>query len=121
MMDVLKHKEIVMSFAQAFTPVAVSKVEELIQEGNKVILFVGRPSCPYCQRFEPKLTAVANETGADILFVNSENLQEIEAIQAFRATYGILTVPGLLVANGGAVKVVCDSSLSEAAIAEFIG
>ena len=41
-------------------------------------------------------------------------------VQAFREKYHVQTVPGLLVAQAGQVKVVCDSSLSQEAIADFI-
>ena len=35
------------------------KVEALIAEGKEVVLFVGRPTCPYCRRFAPKSTQSA--------------------------------------------------------------
>lgn len=40
-------------FASDFTPASVSLVKEKIASGEKFILFIGRPTCPYCQRFEP--------------------------------------------------------------------
>ncbi len=40
-------------------------------------------------------------------FINSEDRAN-EALAAFRAKYNMPTVPGLLVARGGEVRVVCD-------------
>lgn len=109
-----------MSFAQTFTQITVAKAEELISSQEQVIIFVGRASCPYCQRFEPKLTNIVKEGRKTIYFINSEDLAEFDVIQIFRHKYQIPTVPGLLVSNKGEVKVVCDSSLTEEEIAGFI-
>ena len=68
-------------FASDFTPASVSLVKEKIASGEKFILFIGRPSCPYCQRFEPKLSNVAHNSNFNIFYVNSENEEELEEIQ----------------------------------------
>ncbi len=47
-------------------------------------------------------------------------MSQIEEIAALRKRYGIATVPGLLVAKNGSVKVVCDSSLDPEDIKDFI-
>ena len=39
------------NFASAFTPISVSSAKENIDTAEKFILFIGRPSCPYCQLF----------------------------------------------------------------------
>ena len=109
------------TFASAFTPITAVEAQEAIQQQGKFLLFVGRPSCPYCQRFEPKLTNVAKANSLKVNYLNSEDQSQLAEIQALRAQYDIPTVPGLLVAENGQVKVVCDSSLSEAAILAFIG
>lgn len=111
-----------MSFEQAISHFQVSQageIENLIQSGQKVIAFIGRWSCPYCQRFAPKLAQVQQETGALIYFIDSSNLWDAD-LQTLRSKYKLVTVPGLLVADQTEVKVVCDSSLSEEAIKEFI-
>ena len=53
-------------------------------------------------------------------FINSED-RASESLAAFRAKYNMPTVPGLLVARGGEVRVVCDSSQSVEQIKAFIG
>lgn len=108
------------SFAAAFKPITAAQAKVAIDKDEKFILFVGRPSCPYCQRFEPKLTHVAKTNQLAICYLNSENYSDLQAIQSLREQYGIKTVPGLLVAENAQVRVICDSSLSEAAILDFI-
>ena len=98
-------------FASAFTPISVSSAKENIASAEKFILFIGRPSCPYCQLFEPKLSNVARKSEFNIFYINSENTDELGEIQALRKRYGIATVPALFVSEKGAAKVVCDSSL----------
>ena len=107
-------------FASAFSLISAVAAEEAINSQEKIVLFVGRPSCPYCQRFEPKLRTVAQANNLHVNYLNSEDQSQLAEIQAFRAKYDIPTVPGLLVAEKGAVRVLCDSSLSEAAILAFI-
>lgn len=105
----------------SFTPVSVKEAESHIATDHKFVLFVGRISCPYCQRFAPKLAEVAKGLGIEVFFLNSEDANDIEAIQAFRTSYNIPTVPGFLVATNGQAKVICDSSLPEEEISAFIG
>lgn len=111
-----------MSFEQAlahFQETSAQELESLIQSGQKVIAFIGRSTCPYCQRFAPKLAQVQEITGAKIYFVDSSNLLD-SALQDLRGKYGVVTVPGLLVADQTEVAVVCDSSLPVEAIQDFI-
>lgn len=111
-----------MSFEQALThfeSTTAQNLAKLIASGQKTIAFVGRATCPYCQRFAPKLAQVQAETDAKVYFVDSSNAAD-QALIDLRASHGIKTVPGLLVAEGGQVSVVCDSSLPVDAIAAFI-
>ena len=66
------------NFASAFTPISVSSAKENIDTAEKFILFIGRPSCPYCQLFEPKLSNVARNSNLTIFYINSENSEELE-------------------------------------------
>ncbi|MGT2930457.1 thioredoxin family protein [Streptococcus dentasini] len=112
------------SFEEAvshFEQITAAEARNRIDAKEKFILFVGRPTCPFCQRFAPKLSQVVQETGVDIAYLHSEDMSQIDDIQALRNRYGIATVPGLLVSQNGSVKVVCDSSLAPEDIKDFIG
>ena len=39
------------NFASEFTPISISTAKDKISSTDKFILFIGRPSCPYCQLF----------------------------------------------------------------------
>lgn len=107
-------------FASAFVSISANVAREKIDSGEKFVLFIGRPSCPYCQKFEPKLTEVVNRTKEVVYYLNSEDNSQLDEIQSLRKRYGVATVPGLFVSENGAAKVVCDSSLSVEDIEDFI-
>lgn len=106
------------TFADYFTPISAKEANAQLQTADNFILFIGRPTSPYCRRFEPKLTQVVKDNQLTVHFINSEN-QDSDT-QELRTTYDVPTVPGLLVAKSGHAKVICDSSLSEEAILDFI-
>ena len=56
-----------------FVETSAEKVEALIAEGKEVVLFVGRPTCPYCRRFAPKINEVREALGKEMYFINSED------------------------------------------------
>ena len=103
-----------------FERVTAQEAQKRIDGGERFILFIGRSTCPFCQLFAPKLSNVAKTDHQAVAFLNSEDQNDLKAIQDLRSAYSVNTVPGLLVAQNGQIKVVCDSSLSEEAIHDFI-
>ena len=98
---------------EKFEKKSIKEVESLISSGEEVVLFIGRPTCPYCRRFAPKMNEARQA-------LNSEDVTQLNEIQSFRQKYGIPTVPGLLVAKDGEARVVCDSSISVEDIIAFV-
>lgn len=101
-----------------FTKVSSDQAREGLSSED-YILFIGRASCPFCNRFAPKLRAVADHHNLSVNFLDSDDFSD-SGISILREHYQVPTVPGLLVAKNGQVKVVCDSSLSEDAILSII-
>lgn len=90
--------------------ISASEGEQLINSGDRVTIFVGRSSCPYCQRFAKKLAVVADNTLEKIYFINSENISP--ELNQFRDKYGVVTVPGFIHAYDNHVTVKCDSGMT---------
>lgn len=105
---------------QHFNRVNSQEAEQLIQEKNGAVVFVGRESCPYCRLFIPKLAELAVTKNVNIHYLNSEDQADAEGISAFRQKYQVPTVPGLVYADDQGSRTVCDSSLSIQEIAEFV-
>ncbi|VTS17523.1 bacterocin transport accessory protein [Streptococcus porcinus] len=103
-----------------FTEVTIDQVTDRINQKEKIILYIGRETCPYCRLFVPKLAQVSQDGGYEVSYLPSDNLVDFAAIQDFRARNHITTVPALLVASAERIEVVCDSSLSLDAIQSFI-
>lgn len=106
------------TYIQDFTSVTVEQAESLLAAQDGAILFIGRATCPYCNRFAPKLHKVAQDKQLTVHFLDSA--QNSPELQALRNHYGVPTVPGLLVAKASGVQVRCDSSLTEEEIFAFI-
>lgn len=106
------------TYIQDFTTVTVEQAQALLNAKEEAILFIGRATCPYCNRFAPKLHNVAKDKQLTIHFLDSSQVSP--ELQALRDHYQVPTVPGLLIANEHGVQVRCDSSMTEEEITEFI-
>ncbi|MBU0278807.1 MULTISPECIES: thioredoxin family protein [unclassified Gemella] len=106
-------------YIKDFQVINSSYLEKLIEEKEKLIVFLGRSTCPFCQIFAPKISKVSKDLAKQTFFVNTEDFTD-ENLAIFREKHNIKTVPALFVSKKGNTKVVCDSSLSEKAIISFI-
>ena len=70
--------------------------------------------------FEPKLSNVARNSNLTIFYTNSEIGEELEDIQAYVKDMVLLRFLLSFVSEKWSAKVVCDSSLSEDDILDFI-
>ena len=99
----------------------VACAQEALNNKETATFFIGRKTCPYCRKFAGTLAGVLAETKAHIYFINSEEPNQLEALQDFRSRYGIPTVPGFVHVTDGQINVRCDSSMSAQEIKEFAG
>lgn len=104
-----------------FKEVTPEEADTLLSTKEGTVVFIGRPTCPYCRKFAPKLHQVSKELNIDVYFTNSEHPDHTDALTAFRNKYNVPTVPGLLYAGSEGVSTRCDSSMSPEEITTFVG
>lgn len=96
---VFKKREIITpdSYKEAITyvkKIPLSKVQEKINNKEDFILFIGRESCPYCQKFAPKLAVAIQKTNQTVYYLDNDS-KERKDITSFAHDMNIKTVPNL--------------------------
>lgn len=81
------------------TPLTSSEVKDQLAADDKKIVFIGRPNCPYCRKFLPKLLKVIENEGLNIYYLNSADHSD-EVLIEFREIAGVRTVPSLVRVGG---------------------
>lgn len=79
----------------------ISSTEVTRQLGaeDEKIVFIGRPTCPYCREYLPKLIDVVKKDNLDVYYVNSIDADD-EVLNEFRFKVGAKTVPSTLRVGG---------------------
>lgn len=105
-----------------FTELSIEEVNERLKEGKKTILFIGKPVCPFCQKFVPKLNHVAEQNNLSIYYLNSIDTQTTPAIKALRDRMDIPTVPQVVTIDGkdNYTNLHIESSTSEEKLTELL-
>ena len=94
-----KKREIITpdSYKEAMTyvkKIPLSKVQEKINNKEDFILYIGRESCPYCQKFAPKLAVAIQKTNQTVYYLDNDS-KERKDITSFAHDMNIKTVPNL--------------------------
>ncbi|MGT2933564.1 thioredoxin domain-containing protein [Streptococcus catagoni] len=105
---------------KAFEKIDSDRLSSLMASDEDLVVFLGRPSCPYCRLFAPKLAQAFADQKKQPYYVNTEESADFEEIQSFRRKHQLKTVPALLVRKDGQLKSKCDSSLTIDQIKQFL-
>ena len=94
-----KKREIIIpgSYKEAMTyvkKIPLSEVQEKINTKEDFILFIGRESCPYCQKFAPKLAVAIQKTNQTVYYLDNDS-KERKEITSFAHDMNVKTVPNL--------------------------
>lgn len=113
-----QYKEIVKNFHE----VTAEEVEERLAKGEKTILYIGKPVCPFCQKFVPKLNNVREENDLTIHYLNSLDTPTNSAIKALRDKMEVPLVPQVVTIDGvnTFTNLNIDSSASEERLTELL-
>lgn len=94
-----KKREIIIpgSYKEAMTyvkKIPLSEVQEKINNKEDFVLYIGRESCPYCQKFAPKLAVAIQKTNQTVYYLDNDS-KERKDITSFAHDMNIKTVPNL--------------------------
>lgn len=97
-----EYKSYVIS-ASKFIKVDVPNLQSKIDNGEDLLLYTGRITCPYCRKLVPQLaTLISNHqlypylNDEKVYYLDSENTDWDSELKNFRNKYGIDTVPSVI-------------------------
>lgn len=96
----------------------------LLEGTDKSIIYIARPTCSYCQKYEPIVTEFAKESKYDFNYLNTDELSESEMEEIYYSlsyfeTNGFSTPAVLVVQNGKLVDSLVGYNTKEA-LSSFI-
>lgn len=86
--------------SQSYTAISLVELQEKMTADKDFFLYVGRPTCPYCEIFLPKLEEAIQETGSVVYYLNTDLESDTSAINSFLVNRQIQTVPHLAYYHG---------------------
>jgi len=95
---------------------------DMIDFGDSGIVFIGRPTCPYCQQFAPMLTRVVKEGGYFVYYYNTDAASQAdqESYYTVMMELGIEGVPSLIFLSEGRVMDKLYDTTNEAELRAFL-
>lgn len=86
--------------SQSYTTISLAELQEKMATDEDFFLYVGRPTCPYCEIFLPKLEEAIQETGTPVYYLNTDLESDTTAINSFLVGQQVQTVPHLAYYHG---------------------
>ncbi|HEM4128848.1 TPA: thioredoxin family protein [Streptococcus suis] len=80
--------------------ISLEEVEEKIRSREDFYLYVGRPTCPYCQKFFPNLEKAIQDTQVPVYYLNTDE-ESSDPVKSFVSSQNIQTVPHLTFYQNG--------------------
>ncbi|MBX4268548.1 thioredoxin domain-containing protein [Clostridium estertheticum] len=85
---------------------------EKIENKESFLVYIGRPSCPDCRKFTPKLEKKLTDTNKQILYYNTEvHASKKQEMRVYLNSLGIKSVPTIMGVSKGNVEKVYDCSV----------
>lgn len=105
-----------------FQEITASVAQEMLADGEEKLVFIGRPTCPFCRKYLPKLKQALGEDVQNTYYLNSEQTATDDALSDFRFEVGAKTVPSLVYVGGENIfkNLNADSSNSVEEISQAI-
>lgn len=98
------------------------EIMTLLKGESKEATFVyfGRPTCPYCQKFHPKLDNVVEKKEMKVLYYNTDEHRDDSDFDQVLAEYKVEQIPYLAKVENGKIVAVLNDAKTEQDILNFI-
>lgn len=83
-----------------FNEITANVAQEMLEDDEAKLLFIGRSTCPFCRKYLPKLIQALGDDVNDTYYLNSEQTVTDDALSDFRFEVGAKTVPSLVYVGG---------------------
>ncbi|MDE1549236.1 thioredoxin family protein [Jeotgalibaca caeni] len=105
-----------------FVELTAEEVEGRLANGEETILYIGKPVCPFCQKFVPKLDRVREQNNLTIHYLNSLETETNPAIKSLRNKMEVPLVPQVVSIDGEGnfTNLNIDSGASEELLTELL-
>lgn len=108
--------------------VGINKVEKsgeilsLLKDNSKETTFVyfGRPNCPYCKEFYPKLEKATNENKMNVYYYDTKFHKGDADFEEVLSEYGVEEIPYLAKVKNGKIMAVLNQAKNEKEIKIFM-
>lgn len=96
------------------------ELTEKISKNENIYVYIGRPTCPDCKVFEPKLENILNKMNRNLLYYNTEvPASKKQEIRDYLSNYNVKTIPCILyIENGKTIRLYDCQNTKE--VDEFI-
>lgn len=114
----LSYKEIV----KTFETIKLNEFNKKIAEKEEFLVYIGRETCPHCQKFVPMLHDITQKQKVDIVYIESDKLDlESDEFKSFQTQYKIESVPFMMAIteNGKSYETLNDTE-NKKELSEFI-
>ncbi|MEY8371853.1 bacterocin transport accessory protein [Aerococcaceae bacterium 50-4] len=83
-----------------FQEITANVAQGFLDEDEEKLVFIGRPTCPFCRKYLPKLMQALGNDVENTYYLNSEQTATDDALSDFRFEVGAKTVPSLVYVGG---------------------
>ncbi|HFI0293542.1 TPA: thioredoxin [Streptococcus suis] len=81
--------------SQSYIAISLAELQEKMTTAEDFFLYVGRPTCPYCESFLPKLEEAIQESSTIVYYLDTDSESDVSALTNFLTDQEVETVPHL--------------------------
>lgn len=77
--------------------------EDFLEESVDGFVYIGRPTCPHCEFFYPRLEKAIEESNVEVYYINTDNIENQETMEELKNITSVEFVTYLIEISDGEV------------------